>query len=53
MQGEIDRILAWTQWWKMKVNEGKTKAMVFASSTSDRKWDSEFKAGGNNIETVE
>ena len=52
MQTEIDKILAWAKRWKMKVNEGKTKAMVFSSSSSDRKWDPQFKAGSTSIDTV-
>ena len=53
MQGEIDKILTWAERWKMKVNKGKTKSMVFASSTSDRKWDPEFTAGDTRIDTVD
>ena len=53
MQEEIDKILAWADRWKMKVNEGKTKAMVIASSRKDTTWDPEFNARGKRIETVE
>ena len=53
MQGEIDKIMAWADRWKMKVNEGKTKAMVFASPASDRKWDPEFTAGYQRVEAVD
>ena len=28
MQTKIDKVLAWAKRWKIKVNEGKTKAMV-------------------------
>ena len=37
----------------MKVNEGNTKAMVFASPAADRKWDPEFTAGDKRVETVD
>ena len=37
MQG----IIAWADRWKMKFNEGKTKAMVIAISRKDTAWDPE------------
>ena len=50
MQEEIDKILAWATRWKMKGNEGITKAMVIASSRKDTAWDREFNARGKRID---
>ena len=52
MQQEINKILEWASKWKMKVNEDKTKAMVFSTSTNDLKWDPKFKAGLQAVKTV-
>ena len=53
MQTEIDKIMAWAEKWKMKVNEGKTKGMVTSSSRSGTPWDPGFTAGGKTIEAVQ
>ena len=52
MQGEVDKILAWAEKWKMKVNSGKTKVMVISSSIGDRTWNPEMTAGTSPIEAV-
>jgi len=51
-QLEVDKIMSWAERWKMKVNESKTKVMVISSSSKDRKWDPELKAGEANIDLV-
>ena len=53
MQMEIDKIMAWAEKWKMKVDKGKTKAIVTSSSRSDTSWDPGFTAGGKTIEAVQ
>ena len=53
MQEEIDKIMAWAERWKMKVNEDKTKGMVFASSRNDTSWDPQFTAGNQQVETTQ
>ena len=52
MQQEISKVIEWATTWKMKVNEDKTKAMVFLTSTNDLKWDPKFKAGDQTVKTV-
>ena len=52
MQEEIDKILSWAERWKMKVNEGKTKAMIFSTSKADIEWDPEFTTIGKEIDLV-
>ena len=42
MQQEINKIMDWATTWKMKVNEDKTRAMVFSTSSNDLKWDQKF-----------
>ena len=51
-QLEVDKIMSWAERWKMKVNESKTKVMVISSSSKDRKWDPELKAGKASIDLV-
>ena len=52
MQQEINKIMDWATTWKMKVNEDKTRAMVFSTSTNDLKWDPKFEAGSQVVKTV-
>ena len=52
VQEEIDKILSWAERWKMQVNEGKTKAMIFSTSKADTEWDPKLKAGGKEIDLV-
>jgi len=49
MQKEVDKIMEWSEEWKMKVNGSKTRSMVIASSTKDKKWDPQLKAGQTSI----
>ena len=50
MQEEIDKILAWAERWKMKVNGSKTKTMVISNSPNDQKWDPKLMAGTTPIQ---
>ena len=52
MQEEVDKLLAWANKWKMKVNASKTKVLVFSSSNKDRNWDPNLTANGVKIKTV-
>ena len=52
MQDEINKILRWADKWKMRINEGKTKTMVLASSRKDTAWDPEFTANGKKVDSV-
>ena len=52
MQEEVDKLLAWADKWKMKVNASKTKVLVFSSSNKDRNWDPNLTANGVKIKTV-
>ena len=48
----MNKIMDWATIWKMKVNEYKTRAMVFSTSSNDLKWDSKFEAGSQVVKTV-
>ena len=53
MQEEVDKILAWADEWKMKVNGSKTKAMIISSSVDDQQWDPQLKTGETPIKLVQ
>ena len=52
MEQEIDKILAWAEKWKMKINVDKTRVQVISSSNKDLSWDPNLTAKGEKIETT-
>ena len=53
MQEEVNKILAWAEEWKMKVNGSKTEAMIISSSVDDQQWDPQLKTGETPIKLVQ
>jgi ribonuclease HI/exonuclease III len=52
-QREVDKIKAWANKWKMRLNASKTRSMITSTSSADRAWDPELKVDGKNIEAVQ
>ena len=52
MQGEINKNLGWTEKWKMSVNAGKTKTIIFCTPKADTEFDPSFTANGQLISLV-
>jgi len=53
MQEEIDKIWKWAKKWKMKINEGKTKALVISTKPADISCDPGLKLNGKEVQAVE
>ena len=54
MQKEVDQIQEWANEWKMKINEGKTKALIISTKPADLDLDSipKLKLNGEDIKPV-
>ena len=52
MQSAIDKISKWADDWKMKLNKGKTEAMVISSSSADLRWQPNLKLDGIPVKIV-
>ena len=49
----MDKILAWAEEWKMKINGSRTKSMIISSSVDDQKWDPQLKTRETPIKFVQ
>ena len=52
MQRAVNTITRWAKKWKMSINAGKTKAMIFTTSPEDKEWKPDLKADDVPIEIV-
>ena len=52
MQEEIDKIWKWAKKWKMKINEGKTKALVISTKPADISCESGLKLCRKYVQAV-